>query len=114
MSNITTLNDGQYFDLGYKSPNEFGAEIDFYTDPLTGADPFRAAIPNPPLIFEWPENWGQSGLIIIPDNPIEPVPEPGYGFILVLALVSIIMYKMFRKDELMKSKSAALRELLKK
>jgi hypothetical protein len=110
---ITPLNDGQYFDLDYSSPNEFGVEIDFYTDPLTGTDPFRAAIPNPPLVFEWPENWGSS-IIIIPDIPIEPVPEPAYGFILVLALVSIIMYKMFRKDELMKSKSAALRELLKK
>lgn len=99
--NMVPLGDGQQFDLGYTSPNQFGVVIDFYTDPWTGADPFRASIPNPPLVYQIPDSWGLETVCWTgcggpgqePNPQPTPVPEPEHWMIVAIALVAILVFR---------------------
>jgi hypothetical protein len=70
--NLTPLGDGQFTDTGYTSQNNFGVEINFYVDVNTGLVGSQASIPNPPLVVEWPANWGE---VVVP--PLQVCAEGG-------------------------------------
>jgi hypothetical protein len=104
------LGDGSFLDLGYTSPNSHGIDISFFTDPTTGADPFRSAIPNPPLVFAWPDNWGAAPdllpyvpakpiAVVIQPTPDDPVvtPEPLSAALVGIVLVVGIALRRFRR-----------------
>ena len=110
MSIVTTpLGDGSFTDEGYISPNNFGVPIPFWTDIWTGADPFRAAIPNPPMTEDRYEltQVGFHGCLVdcvpppvvciigcdVPQKPVETdvIPEPASALLMSAALVLALL-----------------------
>jgi hypothetical protein len=107
------LGNGSFADLQYTSPNNYGVDIPFFTDAWTGADPFRSAIPNPPVVHEWPDNWGAAPDLLpyVPARPIqqcctvvtprdevpESVPEPASFLLVAAVLVAGLMRRRFAR-----------------
>jgi hypothetical protein len=80
---LTPLGDGQFFDIGFVSPNNWGIEIEYQTDVLTGAIP--ANIPNPRGSTAFTEQVGCC-LEIPVYVPEVVIPEPGYSLLVVMVL----------------------------
>lgn len=105
MSTVYTfvpLGDGQYADYAYHSVNDFGVEIGFLTDLLTGSLGFQSAIPNPAMTEHYRYELTDVGLTgcvdcapppqclvgCAPETPREHVaPEPAYVVAIMAALL---------------------------
>ena len=119
--NNVPLGDGSFSDNGYTSPNNWGVDIDYYTDLWTGQLGHQANIPNPPMSSDWPSSWGGSDNPLIPyvppqwprkpdlpppscvigcepqNPPTDVVPEPGTGLLLAGAAMLALVAGRLRK-----------------
>jgi hypothetical protein len=107
------LGDGGHLDLGFVSPNGFGVDINFRTDPLTGSVPHQSAIPDPPMAEDSYEltQVGWSGCLVDcepppvicivgcdgPQQPVEPeaIPEPATALLMSAALVLALLRRRY-------------------
>jgi hypothetical protein len=87
------LGDGDFRNFEYVSHNEFGVEVDFYTDALTGPDPYRSSIPNPPLVLTWPDGWGTQYPYPGYPLPVDPatLPEPSTGSLMLAVALTVAL-----------------------
>lgn len=82
ITTYTPLGDSLFTDIGYTSPNTFGAVIGFQTDMLGGDAP--AQIPNPLAPVK------TVAYAFYECGPV-PVPEPGLGMLLAFVFVAVLV-----------------------